>query len=92
MIKAREKELMNQIQKEYNAVVTRLWNDPTSRRPSSYGTGFGPLAYNALCPWSFTVACGTKPVVFRMDSGEIDKQVKHGKAKHCVAFDYSRRG
>ncbi|KAF6230752.1 hypothetical protein HO133_000011 [Letharia lupina] len=52
----------------------------------SYGTGFGPLAYNAPCPWSSTVACGTKPVVVRMGSGEIDQQVKRAKAKHCVAL------
>ena len=62
------------------------WSPNLAIMEVSYGTGFGPLAYNAPCPWSSTVACGTKPVVVRTDSGEIDKQVKRAKTKHCVAL------
>lgn len=52
----------------------------------SYGMGFGPLAYNAPCPWSSDAACGPKPVIVRMDSNTIQKQIKAAKASKCVAL------
>ena len=53
----------------------------------SYGTGFGSLAYNAPYSWSADVACGSRPVVVKMDPAQkIEGQIKEAKRRGCVLF------
>ena len=53
---------------------------------NSYGGGYGPLAYNAVCEDSPLVATGEKPVVVRMEPGTIAQQIGMAKNNKCVAF------
>ena len=57
--------------------------------PGSYGVGFGPLAYNAPCPWSSRVACGQPPFVIEMGTSGIANSIRKAKKEGCIALTVS---
>ena len=60
----------------------------------SYGAGYGPLAYNTLCPFMSDDACGPKPITVHIDSSwnerqikkQIERQIGDAKTHDCIAL------